>query len=78
MLDYSAKEKEEDSSYYHYVANKWFTDRQIGVSQKFTKLQNNFEVDKITEYKLCSMEVKLINDYKNHRWYFYHFPAFIR
>jgi hypothetical protein len=45
MLDYSKKEREKDSSYYHYVANKWFTDRQIGVSQKFTKLQNNFEVN---------------------------------
>lgn len=44
MLDYSAKEKEKSLSNYNHVGNKWFTDRQIGVSQKFTKLQNNFKV----------------------------------
>ena len=44
MLDYSAKEKEKNFSNYHNVGNKWFTDRQIGVSQKYTKLQNNFQV----------------------------------
>lgn len=44
MLNYSAKEKEQNLSNYNYVGNKWFTDRQIGVSQKFTKLQNNYPV----------------------------------
>ena len=41
-LDYSAKEKDKNFSNYHNVGNKWFTDRQIGVGQKYTKLQNNF------------------------------------
>jgi len=44
MLEYSAIEKEKNLSNYHDVGKKWFTDRQIGMSQKFTKLQNNFQV----------------------------------
>ena len=47
MLDYSSKERGNNFDNYNYLANKWFTDRQIGLTQKFTKLQNNSSISNI-------------------------------
>lgn len=45
MLKHSRMEKSKNATEYTEIANKWFTDRQIGLTQSYTKLQNNFEVN---------------------------------
>jgi hypothetical protein len=40
MLNYSKMEKDKNADAYAKIANKWFIDRQNGISQNYTKLQN--------------------------------------
>jgi len=45
MLKYSKIEKSKNPTEYSLIANKWFTDRQIGLTQRYTHLQNNSGVN---------------------------------
>ena len=45
MLKYSRMEKSKNATEYNGTANKWFIDRQIGLTQSYTQLQNNSGVN---------------------------------
>ncbi len=45
MLKHSRMEKSKNATEYAEIANKWFTDRQIGLTQSYTNLQNSSGVN---------------------------------